>query len=212
MTDAELMAQIRLHFGDYIDGACEGTSIAPAFVAALVANESGGNATATRFEPAVFASLARVTAGQLSAYEPAGIRQPIGADDLKEYCAPARQLAANGPVQPVNSFAQSLVAMINLATSWGPTQIMGWHALEMGFPLGDLTNLAVHFDRTVQLLEAFFVKYPELNNQALSEIYFGRIFRCWNGGSPTAKTFDPNYIANGLNRMALYAAISAAAN
>ena len=169
MTDAELMAQIHLELGDYIDGACEGTSIAPAFVAALVANESSGNVLASRFEPTVFAALAQVCCGQKSAYDPAGIKAPIGGDDLNDYCAPLRPMsgaiatAVPRPIvtpQSLNTFRQSLITLVNLATSWGPTQIMGWHALEMNFPMGDLTNIAVHFERTVQILEAFIAKYP----------------------------------------------------
>lgn len=224
MTDAELMAQIHSQMGDYIAGACEGTAIAPAFVAALVANESAGVMNATRFEPAVFAELARVATGQKPAYEPAGIKAPIGGMDLNHFCAPARQLASVAAPQPVNSFSQSLMCLINLATSWGPTQIMGWHALELGFPMGDLTNIAVHFERTVQILDLFIAKYDLACSFAyllkgstwpqttVEQTMVCDLFRCWNTGKIDGKTFDPNYVGNGLDRMAHYAEIGASVN
>jgi hypothetical protein len=30
---------------------------------------------------------------------------------------------------------------------------------------------------------------------------FEGMLRCWNGGHPTAETFDPQYVPNGLARM-----------
>jgi len=30
---------------------------------------------------------------------------------------------------------------------------------------------------------------------------FEPLFRCWNSGNPKGKTFDPQYVPNGLSRM-----------
>ena len=52
--------------------ACAYSSVPPEFLGALTANESGGNAKAARFEPAVFRHLKAVVSGEAPAY--AGIR------------------------------------------------------------------------------------------------------------------------------------------
>lgn len=204
MTDAELMENIHLSLGDYIAGAVEGTSFPPAVIAALVANESGGVANASRFEPAVMGQLAKVIAQQRPAYGPAGCKKAIGFFDLDTWCEG----------RPPAPFSAAVMRLINLATSWGPTQIMGWHAIEFGFDLSDLTNLATHFERTVQLLEWFQQRYtleiPLATNTspckytAADEIW-APFCHCWNTGSPVAPTFDPEYVSKGLNRMHLYA-------
>lgn len=212
MTDTELMQVIKERMGDYIAGAVEGSAIPASLVAALVANESGGNLAATRFEPEVFGSLARVVAAHKSAFEPAGIKAPIGGSDLLAYICPVRPMAGGQVAQPpatvaTKNVSDSILSLINLATSWGPTQIMGWHALEFNFPLGELSAIGTHFDRTMQLLEWFCQKYgitKDVLGPNTMEMY---LFHCWNTGQPHGVTADPNYAANGLARMALYEAL-----
>jgi hypothetical protein len=199
------MAKIKAELGDYIAGAVEGTPIPPAFVAGLVANESGGVANAIRFEPQVFAEISKVCVEQAHSYTPAGVKRALGPQDFIARIAPVRAVASNGPALPVMSFAQSLLMLVNYATSWGPTQIMGWHAIEFDFPLGELSELSAHFEHTVQLLEWFASKYSLDWTNTLTPAL---MFKCWNTGNPHATTFDPAYVSNGVRRMGLYGAAS----
>lgn len=202
MTDAQMMAQIRTDFGDYIAGAVEGTPFPPALLGAIVANESSGNPRVTRFEPAIFAELARVATGQKLSYSPAGIRAPLLAAQIVSKIAPLHVLASGQQPQPVLPFSSSLLMLINYSTSWGPTQIMGWHAIEFDFPVSDISNIQTHFERTVQLLTWFYDRY---GIEALSPAAaMAALLHCWNTGSPTAPTFDPGYAAKGLARARLY--------
>ncbi len=57
MTDAQLMQAIKTNWGKEISIACASSSVPQAFLAALIANESGGKPDATRYEPAVSARL-----------------------------------------------------------------------------------------------------------------------------------------------------------
>jgi hypothetical protein len=204
VNDAQLMQKIRNEMGDYIAGAVEGTPFPPALVAALVANESSGQANLQRFEPAVFAELARVITLQKTNYAPAGCKKPLAQTDLMPHVWPQTLVGSTGKSSEVFTFPQGVQALQNLATSYGPTQIMGWHSIEFGYPLGDLPNLQRHFDRAVELLAWFGERY-EMMESSLSETEFATaIFHCWNTGSPVAPTYDPDYVAHGLARMALY--------
>lgn len=199
MNDLELMQKIKSELGDYIAGAVEGTPFPPSLLAALTANESDGIANAQRFEPAVFADLAEVLVLQKPSYCPAGSKRALLSGDLLHACWPQTSPVA-GKSSDVFTFPQGVLALKNLATSFGPTQIMGWHSIELAFPLGDLCNLATHFERTVQLLQWFASRYILASD-------YPAYFHCWNTGSPTAPTHDPDYVLNGANRMRLYESI-----
>ncbi len=58
MTDQQLMQAIKSKWGEDISAAVSASSLPASFLAALIANESGGNDQATRYEPAVFSRLA----------------------------------------------------------------------------------------------------------------------------------------------------------
>jgi hypothetical protein len=211
--NAALMAKIKAELGDYIAGAVADTPFSPALVAAITANESGGNASESRFEPAVAAELGRVIAGQVAEYSPRGIRGPIGAVDLQAICYPqgtalsSEDTCAQCGVSVRARFtpAQSHQALINLATSWGPTQIMGWHSIELDIPLSEIVQLPTHYDVVVEMLTWFYTHYLLADREDLgSNGIPGALLNCWNTGDPKAPTFDPDYVANGLARMALY--------
>ena len=183
------MAKIRQNFSPFIKPAIEGTPYPESFLAALVANESGGNLAAGRFEPGVFWELSFCLIGRKTAYG------SITADKLREYI---------GSPAPDKAVA----ALVNLATSAGPTQIMGYQSLAGGYPLAELYNLATHFRHAVELLDDFRKQFnmapPCFGGTELGAI--GAYFRCWNTGRPDGKTFDPNYVSSGLLRMQIYGA------
>lgn len=201
--NATLMAKIKNDLGDYIAGAVADTPFSAALVAAITANESGGNAGASRFEPLVCAELSRVLAGQVADYSPRGIRGPIGAQDLLNICYPSKITPPGTAYEYAFTPAQSQLALINLATSWGPTQIMGWHSLELDTPLSEIVQLQSHYDAVVEILSWFYTHYLLADRPDIKSIP-GALLNCWNTGDPKAPTADPDYVANGLARMELY--------
>jgi len=202
MTDPELMAAIREKYGSFIDAAVAGTPFPASLVAALVANESGLNEAAARFEPAVFGELAFVLTGRKAAFG------SIGAQDLGEWLGRVSMDKGNGG--RLSPQAAVVLALQNLATSWGPTQIMGYQAVAGKYDLSELPNLQTHFHRAVAMLEDFRKRFNLAIEQGIAGGMAGNsaaaFFTCWNTGSPHGATFDPHYAANGLARMAEYEA------
>lgn len=197
--ETRLMESMREHFGGAIEQACAATSVPPALLAAIIANESGGKNEAARFEPIVFEHLKEVLLGARTHYAPAGIKRPITKPDLLAYCAPGSADA------PRADFDQELQTLHHLATSWGLTQIMGWHLVEfqIGLGTGWLATAGGNLTFATRLLGWFSEHYQlDLQKDAAD------LFHCWNtgvpGGDPTHPTFDPNYVTNGLSRMAAW--------
>src|SRR2546429_324515 len=111
------MQIIRGHWQEDIAAVVTTTVVPPTFLAALIANESGGNAEAVRFEPGVFHELAEVILGKRKSYSPAGIQHALMRTELLNYIEPA-----DGPN---DDFTDCLVRLAELSTSRGLTQIMG---------------------------------------------------------------------------------------
>lgn len=196
MTDLELMQAIHGTWDGEISAAVYGTPVPAKFVAALVANESRGNADAVRFEPAVFAALAEVILGKRAAYNPPGIAHPLGAVDLLNYVEPAA----------VSDFTDCLGRLAELATSRNLTQIMGWHFVEMAKAMpGALLAADFYLRFTVELV-VYFANHYSLDTSK----DFPELLRSWNTGKPDGQTFDPAYVPNGINRMDLYGSLTGA--
>jgi hypothetical protein len=202
MSDADLMQQIfNKYHGGILAPAVTGKALPESFLAALVANESGGNSSVTRFEPAVFLALAEVLIATKSSYSPAGIAHPLGAADLISYAWPADGVPPGVATPPIaGGFMSGLKRLQQLATSYGLTQIMGWHAIEMSKSFGVLTGGPVgQIGFTVELLTYFANRYTlDMSRD------FEQLFRCWNTGQPLGATFDIAYVPNGLHRMGVY--------
>src|SRR5690348_9742207 len=99
-NDASLMSRIRDRWGARIVWACAGTAIPAAVIAALIANESAGNPSASNLERTILAKFENALNGR-----------PIGWQPLSR-----RQLETLTDGQ-----------RIDYATSWGLTQITGYH-------------------------------------------------------------------------------------
>lgn len=203
MTDSEnlaLMQNIRSRWRTAIAAAVAGTSIPEPFLAGLVGNESGGDPDAKRFEPGVLGHLWEVLLGRKGHY---GAVSPT---DLKNYVASFTATPVTAPTTlPANAFQR----LDELATSWGLTQIMGYHVLEwISIPawyraVDDLrvpeSNL-----RSATLLLTQFANVFELDlSKDLSAL-----LHCWNAGSPNAATFDPDYVSKAIRRMDLYSSLA----
>jgi hypothetical protein len=188
LNDRDLMAKIKTICGPWIDKAAAGTPYPAAFLAALTANESGGDIYATRLEPNVLGQLAFVFLGRKPEFG------AITQNSLTDYVAEVSP--SSNPRQQQRAL---LAELVELASSWGPTQIMGYQALARKYPVGDLPTLDRHYPHTIDMLDDFAKRF-ELATDAGMALFF----HCWNAGSPTGRTFDPQYTSNGLSRMAIY--------
>lgn len=196
MTDQELMQSIKLKYGAAIATACGASSVKPAFLAALIANESGGKTDAKRFESGVLAALWQVLMGRKAAYG------SIGRTDLVQFVSGVPAI----PVQvPASVRSDTYQRLDGLATSQGLSQIMGYHCLERGAPFEnplELEDPATSIRSTIWLLTKFAEKFAlDVGGD------FSDLLHCWNAGSPGAATFDPQYVPNAMRRMDLYEAL-----
>jgi hypothetical protein len=198
-AEVSLMKKIHEKWSPMLYAAAHTTTVTEMFLAALVAGESAGDPAAKRFEPAVFGHLLEVCLGKRASFSVPGIHRPLGAVDMLGYISKA----GTG-----TSFLDELRNAADLATSFGLTQIMGWHLVEL-FQEDKLekmkTDPLTQLDLTIQVLVIFANKY-DLNLTTENEA----LFTCWNTGEPDGHTYDPNYVPNGLRRMAIYQQISAA--
>jgi len=190
-ANVALMQGIRTKYGRFIERAVAGTMLPEGLVAALVANEAGLSDTAQRFEIEDFREIAFVAVGRKAAHDRPTFGA-IGRQDLSGY------LTLTG----VGAIGQ----LIELASSWGPLQIMGYEALAGHFPLSELKDPNRCFVHGVHMLELFRAKW----NLPLPTTDYAPYFRCWNTGRPDGKTFDPEYAANGALRLSIYEAPPAA--
>jgi hypothetical protein len=191
MPDAELSLMQRIHdqAGAAVAEAVQTSSLPAAFLAAVIANESGGVPAASCFEPAVFTRLCELCIGQRATFEVAGMRRALTAADVLQYVTPPGE----------DIFLLGLKRLRDLCTSFGWTQIMAWHALEFGWPVTRITDRATHLACTVDLFAWFAERY-----QLDLRLEFGELLRCWNTGRPDGQTYDPAYVPNALRRMGIY--------
>ena len=207
MTEQQVMEQIQRGFGPVIATARTGTSVSAAFMAALVANESSGNVeerlAANRFEKGVLKKVVLAALG-VEAFSDPSLSRPI---EQQEWLLEADY--AIDTRRPANSsfMLAGLEYLKKLATSWGPMQLMGWHAREWNVPLEEFRRCETHFQHARVLILHFARKY-----ELRADRDFHQLFRCWNTGVPSGRrTFDPNYVANGLRRLKLYQQLEQAA-
>ncbi len=197
MSDLELMQSIKTKYATPISFWCGASSVPPGLLAALVANESGGNANAKRLEHTVLAQLWEVLLGRKAAYG------SIGRVDLVNFVA---RYEPNGRSSLSDSLpADAFQRVDGLATSWGLTQIMGYQCLDHSAPFQkpeELQQPLISLKATVWLLNQF-AKGWHLDVAA----DFEELLRCWNTGRPDGQTFDPAYVPNGLARKVAYEAL-----
>jgi hypothetical protein len=88
-------------------------------------------------------------------------------------------------------------ALVNLATSFGYTQIMGWWAIPLRISVRDIRDPLRHLEVAVRLLRL-------TAGVELKMFRFGNTLRIWNTGRPNGKTYDPLYVQNALDVMEEY--------
>jgi hypothetical protein len=192
-----LVGRVFARWRHLIAEACRYSSIPEAFLGALVAGESGGDPEAVRFEPGVYRRLQALAEGRCSAY--AGLTRHAlsrAVDKLRAAAAlpcPAPPAAGAGPDATLRS----------LASSWGLTQIMGYHLAGRAGTVRDLLEPRFHLRLALELLGRFAERF-----QLDPRREFAELFRCWNTGQPYGQTSDPAYVEKGLRRMEIYRAMA----
>jgi hypothetical protein len=182
-----LMKNVRIKWGALIDATANPTGISAPFLAALIANESGGELQAQRFEKEVLASLFELAVGDRDHYG------SIATLDLLNYV----ELAIRKPDGP--EFEDGCKMLKKLATSWGLTQVMGYEAIPARRPLATISSAVGGLGYTANMLHDFARRF------ALDPLKdFSELFNCWNTGRAHAATADPQYAPNGMLRMAIY--------
>ena len=173
-----LARKIQHTLGGRIAQACKGSLVPEAFLAGLISVEDARlDIHASRFEKGVYEKLK-------------ALRNPLVLWK-KEW---------NG-IKRSDMKGLSDAALVNLASSFGYTQIMGWHTLhDLRCSVADLRNPELHLMIAVNLLHM--VASPQLRGQN-----FPGVLRVWNTGSPTGTTFDSQYCSNGIAVMRAYNAL-----
>jgi hypothetical protein len=204
LAEQKLVARVFDRCNSAILAACKSSSVPPEFLGALTANESGAKDRAARFEPAVYRHLAAVVSGAAPAY--GSIHAEVLLAKLGRVLHPkADDFHAHFLTPPFGANHLSELAGLpdeglrELATSWGYTQIMGYHMVERRGAVRDLLQPAFHFRVALELLAEFAAAHQlDLASE------FAEMFCCWNTGQPYGKTYDPMYVGHGLSRMAIY--------
>jgi len=204
--ERRLVERVFMRCNEFIQAACQSSSVPGEFFGALTANESGGNNAAVRFEPSVYRHLKAVAAGERPRY--GGIGAEALAKELAEVLHPKsgefhamflNSLFENGKASELFRLADE--ALRELASSWGYVQIMGFHVIGRG-TVRDLLEPRFHYRFANQLLAEFAESYRlDVRGD------FEQMFRCWNTGRPDGQTWDPAYVQNGLRRMEIYGAL-----
>ena len=148
-------------------------NLSPTFLKALIVLEcSGNNPAGERFESDVYEKLKEVQEGTRNSYDLITRKQIRDCSDD---------------------------ALRNLATSWGPFQIMGYKCIRLGIEIQDLRG-----EESIK----WGVKW--INNEygnLIRNNQFEKAFRIHNTGSPKGETHDPNYVSNGLDHIAYFDAL-----
>ena len=163
---------VEKHFGSDIDSAAQVYDMNADYLKALCMLEcSGKKAIEPRFEPHVYKQLKKVQLGELSNYE--HVRPEMLADANDE-------------------------ALRNLASSWGPFQLMGYKCLLLGIKIRDIRG-----PESV----LYGVKWIQMTyGECIKNKQFRDAFHIHNTGqrfpqNGKSKTHDPQYCQKGLRYM-----------
>lgn len=166
------MDRIQYVYAQRLDGLSEHFDLPASYLKALLILECSGKYNVpSRYEKHLFAKFKKVRAGTLSSYN--GI---------------TRKMIKNA----------SDAALKNMATSWGPFQIMGSHALMLGVNVRNLRGFNSLY---------WGVKWINDNyGDYLRKGKFKDAFHLHNAGKPfpadgVPRTHDPDYVYNGLKYM-----------
>jgi hypothetical protein len=167
-----MLAKVNENYGAEVDKYALKFGFSPAYLKALIVLECGGNKPAGhRFEKHVYHRLKRLKSGELKKYE---------------------------NLTPKDLHDATDEALRNMATSWGPFQVMGYKCTFLDVQLKDLRG-----DSSVY----WGIKWISLTyGDYLKKGKYRDAFHIHNTGHPypatgPPKTYDPRYVSNGLNYM-----------
>ncbi len=203
-AERDLMQKIYDRFHCDMAAAVATTELTTAFLAALTANESGGFPDASCFELAIYERLKGVATGQCAAYGSINLEGIISAFDENFEDRDRKFRAWLSVMRPGPEVVRIITKsedqdLRDLATSWGLTQIMGYHLIGSKIEIQTLREPGVHYRYAVNLLTDFARRFGLSLNDG-----WDSLFRCWNTGWPRGETADPEYVSKGLRRMSLY--------
>jgi len=175
-----LAERIFATLGHQIADACVDTEIPCSFVAGQISVENSLlDPQRSRFESGVFESLRKVRDGHSANFG------NITQEDIED-CDDR--------------------VLVNLATSWGYCQIMGFHSINtLRCTVGDLRNSEKHLPLNIAMLQVVAGRRHRPNYFASKSYEF--IYRIWNTGRSNGKTYDPYYCANAMAVMDIYSKI-----
>lgn len=179
LTNSFSLKRTQDNYGSQLENYARQFKISHTYLKALVTLECSGRIEfEPRFEKHVFEQLKRVRDGRKKNY--GSITRKIIGD------------ASDG-------------ALRNLATSWGPFQLMGYQCIALGVNVADIRGKdAIYWG--VYWINKRYGKYLEKG-------LYRDAFHIHNTGQPYPKnnisqTYDPNYINNGLKFMDYFEQIS----
>ena len=177
--------QIFDRFGSLIHVACVGAGVQESFLAGFTGVEAGidreGNIKpqATRFEIGVYNDLISLRDNGYCF---------VGGRKHNDYSGVRRSQIADADNAAIRA----------LATSYGFSQIMGWHCINnLKCTIADLRDPDKHFGYTVRLLKLVGGAY--MRNGDLTSV-----LHIWNTGSANGKTYHADYVDNALAVKAQY--------
>ena len=154
------------NYGDEVEALAQKHQLSAAYLKALIVLESSGRSDVTeRFEKHIYLKLKKVKAGKMKMGN-------ITASDLKN-CSDQ--------------------ALRNLASSWGPFQLMGYHCFQLGINISDLRGKG-SIRWAVKWID-------DTYGPIIRDKKFEQAFRIHNSGQPDGGTTDPHYVENGLAAM-----------
>jgi len=169
VTNRYTLHKVRKNYGVQVDKICRERRLPAPFFKALIILECSADARPkSRFEPHIFEQLKRVRDGQRQKYTGLTRKDLRGRSDSE---------------------------IKQLATSWGPLQIMGYHTIRMGISIDVLKGKnALRYG--IRWCDENYGKY-------LRRRQFQDAFHIHNTGQPLPKhliprTHDPAYIYKGL--------------
>lgn len=187
-TDKQAKAkaqQIHERFGELIHAACVGTGVKESFLAGFTGVEAGIDRKgqikpeATRFEPGVYSDLISLR------------------DNGYCFVGGKRRTTYSGVKQSQVADADD-DAVRALSTSYGCSQIMGWHVINnLDCTIAELRDTNKHFGYTVELLKI--VGGPYMRDGDLEAV-----LHIWNTGSANGKTYHADYVDNALKVKKFY--------
>lgn len=192
-SEIALMRMIRDQMSVYIRAGIISAKLAgpvqqaESFMAALTANESGGNPNAQRYEPYEMGKFAELLGGAIDGY------QGISAEMLL------------AKVNGIFNVGGAVRMLMQYATSWGPTQMMGWHALKDGYDIGQLIAIGPHYLHAAREIGRFCAQFHiDLADTTKKWENCAMLFHCWNAGAPNRPTTDDGYTERGIARTKIY--------